>query len=138
MGTISRFDPFDHTFEPLLRAWLQPVSFREGKSRLKLDLTENDKAYYVSAEIAGVSKDQIEVAIEKNVVTISTEIKNDFDEKDGKKNILNERTLGKFKRSITLMEDIDADAAAARHVDGVLYLTLPKKASAVGRRLAVQ
>jgi HSP20 family protein len=138
MANVSFYEPFDRTFEPLLRAWLQPVSFaKEDVAAVRLDISEDGNAYYVSADLPGIGKDQIAVTIEKNIVTISAERKEPANGENVKR-ILNERTLGKFTRSITLSDEIDAEAASARHADGVLTLTLPRRTAALGRKLAIE
>ena len=143
MANITRYDPFDLAFEPLddiFRGFFRPVRF-EGlpqAMQIKLDVKENEKDYTVHAEIPGVKKDDIHVTIEGNQVSVSAEVKKEKEEKEGAKVIRSERYFGKVYRSFSLGHDIDDAAAKAKYADGVLELTLPKKAGAAAKKLAVQ
>jgi len=143
MANITRYDPFDLAFEPLddiFRGFFRPVRF-EGMPQamqIKLDVMENEKDYAVHAEIPGVKKEDIHVTIEGNQVSISAEVKKEKEEKEGAKVIRSERYFGKVFRSFSLGHDIDDAAAKAKYADGVLELTLPKKAGAAAKKLAVQ
>jgi len=143
MANITRYDPFDLAFEPLddiFRGFFRPVRF-EGvpqAMQIKLDVKENEKDYAVHAEIPGVKKEDIHVTIEGNQVSISAEVKKEKEEKEGAKVIRSERYFGKVYRSFSLGHDIDDAAAKAKYADGVLELTLPKKAGAAAKKLAIQ
>lgn len=143
MANITRYDPFDLAFEPLddiFRGFFRPVRF-EGMPQamqIKLDVKENEKDYAVHAEIPGVKKDDIHVTIEGNQVSISAEVKKEKEEKEGAKVIRSERYFGKVFRSFNLGHDIDDAAAKAKYTDGVLELTLPKKAGAATKKLSVE
>ena len=143
MANIKRYDPFDLSFEPLddiFRGFFRPVRF-EGVSQqmqIKLDITENEKDYTVHAEIPGVKKDDIHVTIDGNQVSVSAEVRKEKEEKEGEKVLRSERYYGKVFRSFTLGHDIDDAAAKAKYSDGVLELTLPKKAGVAAKKLAIQ
>jgi HSP20 family protein len=78
------------------------------------------------------------VSIEGNQVSISAEARREKEEKQGEKVLRTERYYGKLYRSFTLGQDVDQESASARYENGVLELTLPKKAAAQQRRLAIQ
>ena len=143
MANITRYDPFDLAFEPLddiFRGFFRPMRI-EGLSQamqIKLDVKENEKDYTVHAEIPGVKKEDIHVTIEGNQVSISAEVKKEKEEKEGAKVIRSERYFGKVFRSFNLGHDIDDAAAKAKYADGVLELTLPKKAGAAAKKLSIQ
>ena len=134
MANIARFDPFNELarFDPFpdMNDFFQGFMLRPvlrdfgGQPQIKLDVAEEDKAYTVKAEIPGVKKEDIEVSIDGNQVSISAEIKQ---EKEGKKLVRSERYYGKQYRSFCLAHDIDQAKAEAEYHDGVLQLTLPKK-----------
>jgi HSP20 family protein len=109
----------------------------EAEPEIRLDLKETEKAYMVHAEIPGVKKEDIEVSIDGNLVTIRAEIKREKEEK-GETMLRTERYYGAMTRSFTLATDVDEKAAGAKYTDGVLELTLPKKAGSTSRRLQVQ
>ena len=143
MANITRYDPFDVTLEPfddLFRGFFRPVRF-EGQPQqmqIKMDVKENDKTYNVHAEIPGVKKEDIHVTIEGNQVSISAEVKKEKEEKEGQKVLRSERYYGKVYRSFTLGQDVDEATATAKYNDGVLDLTLPKKATTSAKKLAIQ
>jgi HSP20 family protein len=140
MANLTRFDPFADPFEDLVRRVFKPVRW-EGEPQplqIKVDVEENDKAYTVKAEIPGVKKEDINVQIEGNQVSISAESKQEKDVKENGKVIRSERYYGSLYRSFTLGQDVDQAAAAAKYADGILQLTLPKKATAATKKLTVQ
>jgi HSP20 family protein len=106
--------------------------------QIKMDVKEDDKNYNVHAEIPGVKKEDIHVTIEGNQVSISAEIKKEKEEKEGGKVLRSERYYGKVYRSFTLGQDVDDTKATAKYNEGVLNLTLPKKATSSAKKLAIQ
>jgi HSP20 family protein len=72
------------------------------------------------------------------VVSISAERKGEKSVKEGERVLRTERYFGKVSRSFQLGQDIDDAKAAAKFADGVLELTLPKKAATAGRRLSIE
>src|SRR5262245_11118169 len=139
MATITRFDPFSDPFEDIFRRMLRPVRWEEGTPvEIKLDVEENDRAYTVKAEIPGVKKEDINVRIDGNVVSISAEVKRDKEVKEKGKLIRSERYSGTLFRSFSLGNDIEQSEANAKYLDGILELTLPKKTTAVAKKLTVQ
>jgi HSP20 family protein len=138
MSNIVRTDPFDLAFRDFFRNMLRPTRLDlEAEPEIRLDLKETDKAYLVHAEIPGVKKEDIEVSIDGNLVTIRAEVKREKEEK-GETMLRTERYYGAMTRSFTLTTDVDEKAATAKYTDGVLELTLPKKAGSTSRRLQVQ
>jgi HSP20 family protein len=136
---LARIDPFSD-FDDLFKGFfMRPVLF-EGKPQMqiKMDLKEDDNAYTVHADIPGVKKEDIHVSIEGNQVSISAETKTEKEEKKGEKVLRSERYFGKVARSFTLAHDVDEAKAQAKYSDGVLELTLPKKAASSARKLAIQ
>jgi HSP20 family protein len=140
MANITRFDPFADSFDDLFRRMFKPVRWEvEGvPTEIKVDVEENDKAYTVKAEIPGVKKDDINVQIDGNVVSIGAESKREKDVTEKGKLIRSERYYGSMFRSFTLGNDVNEAEANAKYSDGILELTLPKKATAAARKLAVK
>ena len=138
MSNIVRTDPFDVAFRDFFRNMLRPTRVDlETAPEIRLDLKETEKAYMVHAEIPGVKKEDIEVSIDGNLVSIRAEIKRENEEK-GETTLRSERYYGAMTRSFTLATDVDEKAAIAKYTDGVLELTLPKKVGATTRRLPIQ
>ena len=148
MANITRFDPFGDiaTFAPFrdieellrvprLRSWGRDFP---AAPEIKIDVTEDEKTYHVKAEVPGVKKEDIHVAVEGNQVSISAEVRKEEEEKKGKTVLRSERYYGKQERSFTLMHDLDEGKAEAKYQDGILDLVLPKKNGAVSKQLAIK
>lgn len=136
-GEIARFEPF-RNFEDFFKEFRMMPSLRgsEPEPRIRMDMSENDKAYTVKAEIPGVKKDDIKVSIDGNQVSISAEVRQEEEKKSG--NMMHsERYYGQQYRSFTLPQDVDDAKAEAKYHDGILELTLPKKPGTGGKQLTV-
>jgi HSP20 family protein len=107
--------------------WRNESSF--GVAAPAVDVTEDDKAYKISAELPGMSEKDIEVAVSGDMLTLKGEKRQEREEKD-KNRYLSERSYGAFQRSFTLPEGIDRDKISADFTKGVLTLTLPKTGEA--------
>lgn len=129
-------DPFEDSFRSLMRPWRSEAM--EGAPRIKLDLVERDDSYAVKAEIPGVRKEDIDIRVEGNLVTISAEMKKEKEEKKEGRVLRRERQEGYASRSFTLSCPVDDGKAEAKFVDGVLELMLPKKAATSTKRLTVK
>lgn len=148
MANITRFDPFEELarfrpladFDDFFKGFRLRPSLSEAdiEPRIKVDVAEADAAYSVKAEIPGVKKEDIHVAIDGNQVSIEAEVKKEKEEKKGEKVVRSERYYGKQSRSFTLGHDIDAGKAEAKYSDGVLELKLPKKGNGSSKELKVQ
>ena len=101
---------------------------------IRVDVEETGDAYLLRADLPGIARDQINVEINEDVVTIAVEYKRETT--TDAKAIRLERLAGKASRSLRLPLTVDSAKAEARHVDGVLILTLPK-AAPTARRLAI-
>ena len=140
MASIMRFDPFADSFEDMVRRVFRPVRWEgeEQPLQIKVDVEEDDKSYKVKAEVPGVKKEDINVQIDGNMVSISAESKREKDVKQNGKVIRSERYYGSLYRSFSLGQDVDQGGATAKYTDGILELTLPKKAASAVKKLAVQ
>ena len=139
MANITRYAPFDDLFGDFMKGfWVKPVALPGGEElKLKLDVKEDDKAYTVHAEIPGVKKEDIQVEVDGNQVSIRAEVKQEKEEKKGEKVIHSERYYGMVGRSFSLPSDVDEKGTSAKYKDGVLDLTLPKKSGGGSKRVAV-
>jgi HSP20 family protein len=147
MANIKRYDPFSLAptdpfgdIDDLFKGFFMRPVLMEGQPQMqiKMDVKEDDQAYTVHADIPGVKKEDIHVSIEGNQVSISAETRVEKEEKKGEKVLRSERYVGKVARSFTLANEVDEAKAQAKYNDGVLELTLPKKAVSAARKLAIQ
>jgi HSP20 family protein len=139
MSNLTAYDPFAETgFDELFRGFFRPVRVEKSPAAIKMDVTEVDNAYVVKAEIPGVSKDDIQVSIEGNQVTIGAEVKRERDAKDGERLLRSERYYGSVYRGFTLPVEVDENTSNAKYENGVLELKLAKKPAQAGRKLAIQ
>ena len=120
-------------YDSPVSTWSTSVDFR----RLAMDVIEDDTAYVVTADMPGISRDEVSVTIDKNVLTISAAPKDEVSQ-DERKVLRHERYSGKYARSLRLGEDIDEDQVSAEYRDGVLRLVIPKKAAVAPREVEVK
>ena len=141
MASITRYSPFEQAFDDLFRGFfVRPVSLEgpAGAAQFRVDVSENEKAYTVRAEIPGVRKEDISVTIDDDTVAISAEVKNEKEVKNCERVLRSERTYGKVYRAFSLGQAIDEAGTSAKYLNGVLELTLPKKAAEQAKRVTVQ
>jgi HSP20 family protein len=139
MNRLITLDPFgDAAFDDLFRGFFKPVRMAPAAPvGIRMDVSDSDKAYVVKAEIPGAKKDDIHVTIEGNQVTIGAEVKRETEAKEGEV-LRSERYYGNVHRSFTLPTELDEAASNAKFENGVLELSLAKKAPLASRRLTVQ
>ncbi|MBL7764587.1 MAG: Hsp20/alpha crystallin family protein [Chitinophagaceae bacterium] len=94
-------------------------------SQPAVNIHEDEKSYTLEVIAPGVQKSDFNLAIEKNMLTISYEKKEENTEKTSRY-IRHEYSLNSFKRSFHLNENLDAEKITARYEDGVLHVTIPK------------
>lgn len=136
MDSLIRRDPLDDLFRGF---FVKPMDF-PGEAQvpsIKMDVREQKERYLVQAEIPGVRKEDIHVVIDGNQVSISAEVKKEKEVKEGERVLRSERSYGQVSRSFQLGHDIDDNQATAKFTDGVLELTLPKKATSSNKRLTI-
>jgi HSP20 family protein len=137
-NNAPRFNP-STSLDDIFRGLANRPLWRELEAapEMRIDVTEDDKAYRVKAEMPGVDKDDIEVSVDGNQVTISAEVKRESKKEEGQTEIHTERYYGKVYRSFTLPGDFDDAKVDARYEGGVLTLSLPKKATGSTRKITV-
>lgn len=138
-GGIARFDPFINMDDMLRDFGMRPFLNETGAgSLIKVDLSENDKAYTIRAEIPGVTKEDIKVQVDGNRVSISAETKQEKEEKEGERIICCERYQGSSYRSFSLDSDVDEANAQAKYENGILELTLPKTNGRAAKQIEIK
>lgn len=136
MNPMTRYDPLDDFFRGFFVRPVEMGSSAEAPA-IKIDVKEQENAYLVHAEMPGIRKEDIHVTIDGPTVSISAERKQEKDVKEGERVLRIERYFGKVARSFQLGQDIDDANAGAKFTDGVLELTLPKRAATQSKRLTI-
>jgi HSP20 family protein len=139
MANITRYNPFEDFFKDFGKGfWVKPYTFpAETNLEMKIDVKEDDKSFTVKADIPGVKKEDIQVDIDGDYISLRAEAKKEKEEKKDEKVVYSERAYGMVSRSFTLPAAVDEKGAKAEYKDGVLQLTLPKKGNGSAKRIAV-
>jgi HSP20 family protein len=125
--------------ENLSRNWMRPWrgELAQSAPQIKVDVSELDGSYKVKAEIPGVKKEDIDVRIDGDQVTISAEVKKENQEKKDGRVLRSECRYGYASRSFSLDREFDEAKSTAKYENGILELTLPKKTGSTTKRLAI-
>ena len=104
-----------------------------------VDVREDADHIYVEAELPGFKKEEVDINIENQTLTISAEHKETSERKGDEKSqwLLRERRYSRFQRSFTLPPTVDAQSVQAKLNDGVLLVTLNKREETKPRRITV-
>ena len=142
---MSPFEEMERMLDEFFpRGWMQPFRGRWGGGHMapfegrrpKVDVVEHDDEV-VGAEVPGVQKDDLDVSVTDNTVTIKGSTRKEEKEEEGDYYRC-EISRGSFSRTVTLPADVNGDKAQARFQDGVLELTLPKEERSRRRRIEVR
>lgn len=132
----------ENVFEEMLAPFTRGTALSqwpaEGAVSPRLNVSESDKAFEVQAELPGVKKEDVKVAIEHQRVTIEGESRREQEQRAGENLLYTERGASKFMRSFMLPVEVDEAGAEARMENGILTLTLPKKQGSEATRIAIQ
>jgi HSP20 family protein len=139
--TLTRYQPLAGGLDSLLDELFRPApAWSNGEYEplpIRLDVRETAEAYAVHAELPGVKKDDIAIEIKGNEISLSAESRRD-EQKEGENWLRVERYFGKTARKFVLPLEVDEARAEAKFADGVLELTLPKKASVLPRKVQIK
>ena len=146
-GALSPAEEMDRWFENFFpRGWMRPFRMEwpswgemaaPFEARMpKVDVIDRDDEVLIRAEIPGVSKDDLDISVTDNTVTIKGETKRETKEEKGDYYRC-EISRGTFARTLTLPANVDSDNAKAKFEDGVLALTIPKVEKAKRRTIKV-
>ena len=141
MANIARFDPFNELVDDLFKGYfVRPLytGTQEALPRMRVEVAEKNGAYTVTAELPGVKKEDIKVDIDGAQVTLAAEVKREKETTGADRLLHSERLYGRVSRSFALPQELDEAKAEARFRDGVLELTLPKKAAAERKAVTIQ
>ena len=107
----------------------------------KVDVKENKENYTLTMDMPGKTDKDVDIELNQNVLTVSSkdEVKKEekSDKKDEAKWLIRERTVSSFKRSFTLPDDVDSEKLTANVKNGVLTVSMPRKALAQPKHIAI-
>lgn len=141
MGGLISFDEFDHFFDdflsrrwPRLLDWNFPAGFEKGFP--KIDILDHDNEIEVQAALPGVKKEDLDVSIRNQTITIRTTAKEE--KKEEGKYFRREITRGEYQRTLSLPENVDSDKAKASFNDGILKVIIPKSEKSKRKTIEVE
>jgi len=102
-----------------------------------LEILEDDAKITVRLELPGIKKEDFDIFLHEDVLTISGTRRSENEVKEGGKSLRSERFFGSFKRSVTLPSAVKTDEVAAAYQDGILSVTLPKAEEAKPKKIRV-
>jgi HSP20 family protein len=139
-STNDPYETVQREFDSMLGRWLGGGHGNGGESLAPyaVDVREDADHFYVEAELPGFKKDNVDITLENQQLTISAE-RRDEQEKEGPKGdlLLHERRYSRFLRSFTLPPTVDEQTVNAKLQDGVLTITLNKREESKPRKIAV-
>lgn len=135
-SALRGWKDFDRVFDELWSGRGPSLAERAGSWTPRVDVSESDAEFRVAVEIPGVDEKEIDVSLEDGVLTIRGErAAAESHESNGLRHV--ETFRGKFRRSLTLPAEVDADGVKAAYRRGILTVTLPKAASAQVRNIPI-
>lgn len=136
---ITRVDPFGRELDDIFKGFfLTPMPLNElSTGQFPIDVSEDDKNYTVRAELPGFKKEDINISVAGDQVSITAETKKEKEEKKGSQVVLRECYYGRQSRSFTLPQNVDDGKTTAKYEDGVLCLTLPKKGNGKNKSITI-
>ena len=140
LNTLTRYEPLTGRLDRVLDELFSPTLWQAPASELapmRVDVRESADKYTVFAELPGVKKEEIQVEVHGDEVLLTAETKRE-EAREGEAWLYAERRFGKRQRRFVVPQEIDEANAVARFADGVLELTLPKKAPQAVKRIEVQ
>ena len=144
MKTLVRWNPqrdllnIQNEFDRMMDTFFSPNTAvgTAPSFGLALDVAEDDQNYLITASVPGVEADNLEITLDKDVLTIKGHVEQTA-EQDGVRYHLRERRYGSFSRSVRLPENVNANGIEASHEQGVVTITIPKAAVAQPKRINI-
>src|SRR6185369_6187869 len=144
--TINRYDPFrdlrnlqeevNRLFTGNVGRSFEDEGIARGSWSPSVDIYENKDQLVLEAELPGMKREDFELSVENNVITLRGE--RQFEKKEDSDNYHRvERSYGSFTRSFTLPQTVSAEGATAEYKNGVLRVTLPKREETKARRIEI-
>lgn len=131
---LNPLDEFEQWFDDIRRNWIQPFGFGRhwpepgsvfGGRTPRVDVIDRESEFCVRAELPGISKEDLEVSLHDNSVTLRATTQKEEKEERGQY-YRRELSRGEFQRTVRLPAPVESENAKATFKDGILELTLPK------------
>ena len=134
--SLIKWKPFNNeidTFDNIIDQFFTDLSIDPRFSSVNVNTTshynENDKEYYLTMDVPGISKDDIDIAFDNNRLKVSGQRKPDK---------YNSYEYGKMERSFNIPNNVQSDKISAKIDNGVLNILLPKTKSSIGKKITVK
>ena len=131
MALLMKPEPFSSEINRLFDSLFEPVN-----GTAAMDLVEAEDHFVLKADLPGLGEDDVAIEVQDNVLTVSGERKTEHERKE-KGFYRLERSFGRFSRSLTLPEGVDADKISASFDTGVLSISIPKPEERKPRRIEI-
>jgi len=139
MALLMKPEPFSSEINRFFDTLFEPVngnSTRFQRWSPAMDLVEGDDHFLLKADLPGLSEDDVAIEVQDNVLTVSGERKHEHERKErGFYRI--ERAFGRFSRSLSLPDGVNAEAISATFDKGVLEVRVPKPEQRKPRRISI-
>jgi HSP20 family protein len=134
---MSPIDRWFRDVEDMFGRGLSPFG-EMSTAGMACDLHETDDAYLVSVDIPGIRKEDVDIDVSGNTLTVRGERKEEYGGENGGRSTYSERRYGMFERSFTLPKDVDPDRVEATCESGVLHVMVPKAAEAKRHKVTIK
>ena len=140
-AAVDPLEAFQREFDGVLNRWMGSRDNGNGNvlAPYGVDIREDADHFYVEAELPGFKKDEVDITLENQTLTIAAERRSETKQGEGKKGelLLHERRYSRFLRSFTLPPTVNEQSVNAKLADGVLTITLNKREETKPRRIQV-
>jgi HSP20 family protein len=141
---LTRRDPFGSLFDEFFTDFFARGGYPATRgtelpaaARARMDVIDKNDKFEVLVDLPGVKKEDIQVTIEGSRVAITAEAKSESQTKEGERVLHSERFAASYARTFELPAEVTEQGAEASFDNGVLKLTLPKRATVSSKRLAI-
>lgn len=144
-NAMTRRDPFGSLFDEFFTDFFARGGYPAARgtelpatARARMDVIDKNDKFEVLVDLPGVKKEDIQVSIEGSRVAITAESRSETQSKDGERVLHSERFAASYARTFELPAEVTEQGAEANFENGVLKLTLPKRATVTSKRLAIK
>lgn len=142
MNSLSRISTLDDAFDDILQGFFRPVRSGQGGATTgavqpRIDVWARDDAFAVTVELPGIKRENIDISISGNEVSISAEATEVREQGEKVRQLYGERRYGKYQRTIVLPHEVDQNQCQAKYNDGVLELVLPFNPNVMPKKIQV-